>query len=344
MFEKYRIDIAIALKTFLKAKASAHKKVNKHAFLAVQRLGRSIAEGKLVRGSLVLWSYEAFSKARSKAGYKRALDTACVLELFHNSLLIHDDVMDGDQIRRGQPSMFAQYALEGQKFKARNPLKYGESMAICVGDLGYFWAIGLVPEDLQGLVSAELANVAIAQMHDVYCGEVEYQPTKKEILNTYLYKTARYTFSLPLVAGAKLAGAKPYDLKSLEKIGEGLGIAFQIKDDELGLLGSEEEIGKPVGSDMVSDKKTLHRLMLLDRVPKKDLVKLKRLYGIATLKQSDIEWVRTLLKEYKVISDLEKVSMGYLAEAGKEFSKLRLKKSAASEMMSLIDYLAVRKK
>jgi geranylgeranyl diphosphate synthase type I len=156
-----------------------------------------------------------FSK---KKNVNEALPLACALELFHAAFLIHDDIMDGDAVRRGKPSMHAQV---------------GESVALSIGDMAIFCGYDVLShlgQELVSYISRELANVTVAQMHDVYPRE---EQTRDALLHTYTYKTARYTFSLPLAAGAILAGAPGETIAQLERLGESMGILFQIRDDEL---------------------------------------------------------------------------------------------------------------
>jgi geranylgeranyl diphosphate synthase type I len=94
-------------------------------------------------------------------------------------------------------------------------------------------------------------------MQDVYLGSMRGTVEEEQVLELYRCKTARYTFSLPLVSGALAAGAGEELIVQLEELGEHLGIVFQLKDDELDLMGDEEHTGKPVGTDLEEGKKTL---------------------------------------------------------------------------------------
>ena len=99
-------------------------------------------------------------------------------------------------------------------------------------------------------------------MQDVAASQTVKRLSEDDILSVYRYKTARYTFSLPLVAGAKLARASDTDLAVLDSLGEDIGIMFQIRDDELNLLGDPQITGKSKGSDVREHKQTLLSLYL----------------------------------------------------------------------------------
>jgi geranylgeranyl diphosphate synthase type I len=116
-----------------------------------------------------------------------------------------------------------------------------------------------------GLWAKELTAVGLAQMEDVALGASSRTGGEKEILNLYRYKTARYTFSIPLATGAIAAGRGPETVSGLEELGEDLGILFQMKDDEIGIFGEEAEIGKPPGSDIEEGKQTLIARVLSER-------------------------------------------------------------------------------
>lgn len=180
---------------------------------ATKLLADFVTAGKGIRGSLAMFSYEAFSDQKIA---EPALPLAAALELFHASFLIHDDIMDEDAVRRGKPSIHAQV---------------GRNVAICMGDLAIFCGYDILTHlPLGSYVSQELAHVAVAQMHDV---APKGKLTLENVLQTYIYKTARYTFSLPLSSGARLANASVATIANLERLGESIGILFQIRDDEL---------------------------------------------------------------------------------------------------------------
>ena len=138
--------------------------------------------------------------------------------------------MDKDTVRRGLEAIHVQY---------------GEAIGICVGDLLFFLGYELLTPSVIALASREFANVAVAQMQDVSGGG--------DTLATYTYKTARYTFSLPMMAGAILAGADKNTTDLLEKLGEAMGLLFQIRDDELDESKSKLANLKPERTQRAND-------------------------------------------------------------------------------------------
>ena len=154
-----------------------------------------------------------------------------------------------------------------------------------------------------------------AQMQDVYWGYSDEPEDDQEILDLYIYKTGRYTFSLPLSAGAILAEQPEKTLSMLQEIGEHLGIVFQIKDDELSLYGDEADTGKPVGSDVKEGKTTLFKHTLYRRATEEQREQLDTLFGSRALTTSGLMYIRELLDSYRIREELEKVAHRHAEQA-----------------------------
>lgn len=213
----YKSPIDEHLIQFLQKKKKELSRMSRWGTDAVKKLLSFVIAGKTIRGSLVLYAYSLFQKGAPES----VLHASAALELIHSGFLIHDDIMDQDDVRRGNPSMHMRYARLGDKH-------FGTSMGINLADLCFFLAYELIPLEVTRYVSREWASVVVAQMHDVSGAK-----TPEEKLTVYRYKTARYTFSVPLSIGARLAGAPRDTIKQLETLGEYLGMLYQIRDDEL---------------------------------------------------------------------------------------------------------------
>jgi geranylgeranyl diphosphate synthase, type I len=257
---QYKKQINTFLQDFLETQKQELQLINVWAEGAITRLSEFSTNGKAIRGSLVLFAFEAHGKQIDTD----ALRVAAAMELFHSGFLIHDDIMDKDVTRRGNPSIYAQYETLANLAGAREIAHFGLSMGINVGDLCFFLAhrvlSGISSQQLPAILSyinKELSTVVIAQMQDVSEGHMTKKLTQEEILSVYRYKTARYTFSLPLSLGSMLSGGTPHDKTQLIELGEALGILFQIRDDELSISGDETITGKPVGSDERNQKQIL---------------------------------------------------------------------------------------
>jgi len=292
---KYRKKIKAFLVSFLKQKEKEYKKRE-----VMQKLSAFSVSGKLVRGSLVCFIYELFMKEISEEVVK----AAAAVELIHGAFLIHDDIMDQDVLRRGEKTISAQYEELGKKLSFPNPSHFGESIGICIGDIAYFLGFSLLSEIQQREVftfcSHEFTNVALAQIDDVYNGESPTNVEEDAILSTYIHKTGRYTFSVPFAIGTILAKEKNEIREALETLGELFGLLFQLKDDELGLFGREEKIGKSIGSDIKENKKTLFRKYLFDNALLSEKQTLQNLFGNEKISKDDIAFVVKLMEKYHI--------------------------------------------
>ena len=248
------------LTAFLTEKKTALGGINSWGKESITRLLPFITAGKSVRGCLALFSYNMFAKSNQ---IKIALPLAAGLEFIHAGALIHDDIMDQDDMRRHLKSMHRQF----DQFSTDK--HFGEGMAINIGDLCFFLAFEQFSKItspnssyLISLASQEFATVTVAQQFDVASSYLPYKSTEEEIISLYRTKTARYTFSLPLIMGGLLANTDVSTLKILESLGQSIGILFQIRDDELSVMGDIIKTGKPIGSDEKNKKQTLIRLFL----------------------------------------------------------------------------------
>lgn len=213
--------------------------------------------GKMWRGSLLINTYEQLSGQKYSP---EVLEAAAALELVGTALLIHDDIIDQDELRRGQETLHFQYQ------QLSHSQKFGESMAICAGDLIFLMAFGLLSGELNSVFSQQLSRTILGEMQDVdFATKTEI--TQDEIFQLYVDKTASYTVSLPLMAGTVLADQNQELILQLKLLGQTLGLIFQIKDDGLGLFGDKQQTGKPVGADIREGKKTLYYYYLEQVAP-----------------------------------------------------------------------------
>lgn len=295
--------------------------------------------GKKLRGSEIFLGYKMFGGKNKKTGLMASL----VIEIIHSFLLMHDDFMDGDSLRRGEPTMHKKYA---KKYGDH----YGESMAIDIGDEGCFLAFSLLnslnlPRERMSEATQFLSNILLevgaGQALDLTYEEEE-NLSEEAVLRIHRHKTASYTISGPLSVGAILAGAPKKVLKPLEKFGIPVGIAFQIRDDELGMFSTEEELGKPVDSDLKEGKMTLLITKALQNCKGEDKKFLKYAYGNQNLTLKEVERARQIIKECGAYDYSH--SMGRkLVEKGKKFIPQITKNKADQEMLGLLaDFMIER--
>lgn len=200
-----------------------------------------------------------------------ALAVATSLEIFHAAALVHDDLVDNSDTRRGQPA--AHRALQNAHRDAAwtgDSDTFGRSGAILLGDLLVAWSDDLLEEGLRDAPTAAATRRAYARMRrDVTIGqfldvaeESAYtvypdDSHAERALRVASYKSARYSIQQPLQIGASLGGADDAQLEALGRFGHDVGMAFQLRDDVLGVFGDTAVTGKPVGDDLREGKRTV---------------------------------------------------------------------------------------
>lgn len=204
--------------------------------------------GKRLRPVMVLMSTELFG-----ADYKKALDAALAIEIFHNFSLVHDDIMDDAPLRRGKESVH-------EKWDVNTGILSGDAMLINAYRLFENYE-GDTFRDLAKLFGKTAIEVCEGQQYDVDF-ETRDDVTEAAYLKMIEYKTA-VLVAAALKMGAIIANASLEDQESIYKFGKNLGIAFQLQDDYLDAFGDPETFGKQVGGDIIENKKTILYLMAL---------------------------------------------------------------------------------
>lgn len=255
--------------------------------------------GKRIRPLLFIVGYMGFAK-KAKPGLFR---TALSLELLHDFMLVHDDIIDKSSTRRGRPSM---HAMLNTYLCGRKKIKFnGEDLTIVIGDVLYALALHsflAVKEDMHRKEKAMKRLIEAA----LYTGSGEFiellygmkdmdKISKDAIYKIYDLKTANYTFASPLIIGAILAGAPARETNRLFKYGIYLGRAFQIKDDILGLFSEEARIGKSVLTDLQEAKKTVLIWYAYRHSPKKDRQAIKRILTKEKVTKMDLLRMRNIM-------------------------------------------------
>ena len=232
---------------------------------AAEALVDAAQGGKRLRGALVCWSYAAHAGPGARA--EDVLGAAVAVELVHLSALVHDDIIDRSATRRGRPSTHARFAAAHAASGASSQAaaEHGRNVAILLGDV----LLAAAPEplrkcrvrpDVLGHAHAALVRLQVEVMAGQFL-DVDAAARRvgdpDRALTIATLKSGRYSVSRPLELGALLAGADPDVAARLLEVGDPLGIAFQLRDDLLGVFGDPAVTGKPAGSDLVEGKRTL---------------------------------------------------------------------------------------
>ena len=224
-----------------------------------------VTGGKRLRASFLRAGWIA---AGGSADSEPMVQAATAIELLQGSALVHDDLMDGSDTRRGRPSIHREFeARHRAQQRVGDPSWFGQATAVLMGDLLLSWSNELVV-NATATVAPERGRKAIA-LYDLCKTEVTagqfldvVAQTKPEVsvddaMTVARYKSAKYTVERPLQIGAALAGADDTLLDQLSAVALPLGVAFQLRDDVLGVFGDPEVTGKPAGDDLREGKRTV---------------------------------------------------------------------------------------
>ncbi|SMH29013.1 geranylgeranyl diphosphate synthase, type II [Rathayibacter oskolensis] len=220
--------------------------------------------GKRFRPLMVISAYEALGGRDPEA----AAHLGAAFELLHTALIVHDDVIDRDFVRRGGPNVSGSYRDEATTAGLSIPIAEhrGTSVAVIAGDLALTGAHRLVEgvgaddvvrSRLLTLLDEAVFASAAGELADVDFSLMPGMPSVDEVLEMERLKTAVYSFEAPLQAGAVLAGADDEVVAALGEFGRCIGIAYQIVDDLLGVFGSEGQTGKTTLGDLREGKRTV---------------------------------------------------------------------------------------
>lgn len=219
--------------------------------------------GKRLRPVFAYWGWRAVSSDDPDA---QVLLLFSALELLHASALVHDDVIDESATRRGRPTTHVKFtALHRDRQWQGSSQRFGMSAAILLGDLALAWADDIVaaielPTDARRRVRQVWADIRTELLGGQYLdivGEASAAESIASAMTVNTYKTASYTVSRPLQLGAAAAADRPDVHALFHEVGTDLGLAFQLRDDVLGVFGDPAVTGKPSGDDLRSGKRTV---------------------------------------------------------------------------------------
>ncbi len=289
--------------------------------------------GKRLRPAFALWGCVAVGGV--EAVTPAVWTAAAALDLLHVSALVHDDVMDDSDLRRGRPAAHKQFeAFHAAQGWSGDPAVFGRAGAILLGDLLVMWSVEMFDRAGLSLDARERAlpvlhavrsEVTLGQMLDV---AAQARPPLGTLTDDVLaaqrvveHKSAKYTVLRPLLLGAQIADGTPEVLAGLEMYGSALGRAFQYRDDLLGVFGDEAVTGKPTGDDLREGKRTLLVAHTRARLSEPDRARFDRLFGAADLSVGGRDELQSLISASGALAEVEAIidrlhdeAVGALAE------------------------------
>ena len=288
-------------------------------------LGGLLQGGKRLRPAFAYWGWRgAGGDAKDPATDDGAMRAAAGLEFLQACALIHDDVMDGSDTRRGLPAAHRRFAgVHREAAWLGSPEAFGVGAAILLGDLALSWADEVLlrcglPADAVARAKAVYDEMRTELMAGQYLDLLEQARgggSVERALRVVRYKSAKYTIERPLHMGAALAGAGPEVMAAYTGYGLPLGEAFQLRDDVLGVFGDPAETGKPAGDDLREGKRTVLIARAVEGSTAAQAEAIRRHLGDPGLDAAGVATLRTVIEDTGALADTEALIDSLLAQS-----------------------------
>lgn len=276
-----------------------------------ESLTRMATGGKLIRPRLLMDAHRSLGGGDQAA----AVDAACAMQLLHIALVIHDDVIDNDTVRRGEANISGEFASDAMRRSAgrREAQAWGNATALLGGDLMLTLAHSLLARlDVDDAKRRAILDIfddtvfqsAAGEHSDVWLSLHLEEARSQEVLEMAGQKTAVYSFQAPLLIAAVLAGANSSLAEELAAIAVQIGLVYQLRDDVLGLFGDEQVTGKSSFSDLREGKETL--LIAFARSDP-SWADVQHLFGDRMLSTADGHRLRTVVEESGTLVFVESI-------------------------------------
>jgi len=351
------------LANFFRHKSVDVKRISEDLVPLVDYAEKFLTGGKRFRARFCFWGWRAIAGLSDEGDDARTdhpvFDLAATLEMFHAAALVHDDIMDNSDTRRGEPSAhrFFEAAHREKNFQG-DAAHYGESTALLVGDLLLAWSDELLSQAVSQLSSTEAqivtrheyitmrSEVTLGQYLDIH-EEAAWRHTPEtsrfdRSLRVITYKSAKYSMEAPLRLGASFAGAAPNQLDQLSAFGLPLGIAFQLRDDVLGVFGDPIVTGKPSGDDLREGKRTVLIALAEEKMSASAQRVFSDMLGDPDLTDDQIAVMQTTLEETGAVSRVEDIISQSVEESLAALSRADIAEEARSELTELADAVTKR--
>ncbi len=330
--------------------------------------GDLLQGGKRFRALFLYWGWHAISArvqdfdplTDAVSEHLPAVVRACAaLEVFHAAALVHDDVLDNSDTRRGRPSAHRRFeALHRETGWHGSSAEYGRAGALLLGDMLLGWSDEVLDEALAMLGRPAAARAARAefvrmrtevtagQFLDILEENAWRVAPESELLarahRVIVYKSAKYSVEAPLALGAAMAGAAADQLDALRAFGLPLGVAFQLRDDLLGVFGDPEVTGKPAGDDLREGKRTVLIALARSALPPTARRLLDELLGDRSLDEEQIRMLQSTIRDSGAVARVEGVIDRQVAQARAALEEAPIAASSRQELVRLAQTVAKR--
>jgi geranylgeranyl diphosphate synthase type I len=309
---------------------------------ALQRLVE--AGGKRLRPAFCHWAFVGAGGDRDDV---RVVEAGAAFEMLHAFALVHDDVMDGSDTRRGERTAHLAFADEHRTAGWRGEgRRFGEGAAILIGDLAHVYAdllLGDVPGDVWSVWNELRLELNVGQFLDLR-GTARADRDRATAHRIARYKSGKYTIERPLHVGAALAGRLADLREALSAYGDPLGEAFQLRDDVLGVFGDPARTGKPVGQDLREGKPTPLLAIAVERSARAadGAARLLDRVGEAGLTDDDIAAIQRVLVDTGAVDEVEGLIDDLTGRAIDAIDAADISPEARDELVDLARFIATR--
>ncbi len=316
-----------------------------------------LSGGKRFRALFCYWGWRSVCAPDSVLS--PVVGAASALEIFHAAALVHDDIIDNSDTRRGSPSAHKLFdGLHRRSGWAGDDAEFGRASAILLGDLMLGWSDELLDDSLLELADAAHARrarlefnrmrteVTAGQYLDILEERAWVTQPDSELLDrahrVIVYKSAKYSVQAPLVIGAALAGGSAEQLDSLREFGLPLGIAFQLRDDLLGVFGDASVTGKPSGDDLREGKRTVLIALARNHGSEATRSLIDGLLGDPALDEFQIVALQDAIRASGAVDRIETLIADHVGEARRVLAAAPLHADAIVELGALTDTVTRR--
>jgi geranylgeranyl diphosphate synthase type I len=353
---------------FLAEQGAALSQISPDLEIIDQSARELLAGGKRFRALFCYWGWRSIAALADDAWAaddigEAALDpivsVASALEIFHAAALVHDDIMDNSDLRRGRPSLHRRFeTAHREQGWSGSGRQFGDASALLVGDLLLAWSDELFEAGAALARNPDAAAAARAQFSlmrtEVTVGqyldmleetswrtrpETELLPRAHRVI---VYKSAKYSVEAPLAIGASLAEASLPQLAALRDFGLPLGVAFQLRDDLLGVFGDPAITGKPAGDDLREGKRTVLVTLARQKLPASAARLFDELLGDDSLDEQQIGMLQTAVRDSGAVEQVERIIAHNVATATAALQDAPLSRSARDELGALADTVSRR--
>jgi geranylgeranyl diphosphate synthase type I len=343
--ENLRTRVDEVLAGFLVAQADILDGVSPQCREVIESVVALMSGGKRLRPAFCYWGWRGAGGAPSDP----IVTAAAGLEMFQAAALIHDDVIDGSDLRRGMPAVHRRFAaLHAAEGWQGDGDRFGVAAAVLAGDLCMVWTeelfsgSGLEPARLaaaRALFDRMRTELLGGQYLDVLTQaspEPEPSAALERALRVIRFKSAKYSVEHPLLIGATLAGAGPRLLSAYSEYGLAVGEAFQLRDDLLGVFGDPEQTGKPAGDDLREGKRTVLVATALQQSTPAQAADVELLLGDPQLDDAGVATLRAVLLETGAVDAVEQRIADLSARAEAALAPADLVEPARSVLTDLV--------